>query len=230
MKLIKPFSIIGQGFGANAVPLYNGQGLRGHTGIDFGADWGAPIRCAVDSYCYSVMNRDNPNLMAYRAVYTLVDDGDVTYEVSYGHCSAISAVPGKTYKVGDILANVGNTGDVFSGPLEVTKAEKDAGSHAGQHLHFQVRKLKKVPISLATDPTTQYIMDGNGIYSKDGNYYSVPEYSNGYNGCVDPTPFFVVPVLSPSDKLVTLANEMMATNPSQARIILAVAAFIRAFS
>ena len=233
MNLTKPFSIIGQGFGANAVPIYSGQGLRGHTGIDFGANWGDPIHCAVDSYCYSVMNRDNPNLMAYRAVFTLVDDGDVTYEVSYGHCSTIYAVPGKTYKVGDVLANVGNTGDVFAGinPTgEVTEADKLAGSHAGAHLHFQVRLLKKVAIKDATDPTVHYILDGNGIYSKDGYYYSVPNYNDGWNGCVDPMPFFLDPTDTPYAKLIVIADSMIATNPYQAGIVRAVANIVKAFA
>ncbi len=190
MILVKPFPIIGQGFGGNVVSLYSSQGLKGHTGIDFGADWGAPIKCATDAYCYSVMNRDNPNLMAYRAVYTLVDDGDVTYEVSYGHCSTIFAKPNTFVKRGDILANIGNTGDVFSGGYAVTVEEKNAGSHSGQHLHFQVRKMRKVAIDDATDPTAHYAMDGSGILSLNGFYYQVPNYDDGYNGCVDPMPFF----------------------------------------
>jgi len=235
MKLIKPFPIIGQGFGANAVPIYSGQGLRGHSGLDFGSNWGDPIKCAVDSYCYSVMNRNNPKLMAYRAVFTLVDDGDVTYEVSYGHCSTIFAVPGKTYKAGDILALVGNTGDVFAGATYVTEADKQSGNHAGAHLHFQVRIVKKVPISEATDPTTQYIMDGNGIYSKDGYYYSVPDFNNGENGCIDPEPFFDLSTPPAKDLLLSarleiVGNQMMATNPKQAKIVLAVASLLKAFN
>lgn len=231
MKLTKPFRIIGQNFGDNGVSLYSGQGLKGHTGIDFGANWGDPIKCSVDSYCYSVMNRDNPNLMAYRAVFTLVDDGDVTYEISYGHCSAIFAKPNTFVKQGDVLANVGNTGDVFSGANEVTLAEKLAGNHGGSHLHFQVRKMKKVAIADATDPTAHYAMDGNGILSLNGYYYQVPEYDNGYNGCVDPAQFFTSTVheILPSDRLTVIANNMMSTNPKQALIVLAVARFLKAF-
>jgi len=53
---------------------------------------------------------------------------------------------------------------------------------------------------------------------------------NGYGGCIDPSPYFVIDPLTPADELTILGNKMMATNPVQARIVLAVAAFIRAFS
>jgi murein DD-endopeptidase MepM/ murein hydrolase activator NlpD len=237
MKLTPPFALstIVQGFGDNAVTAYAGMGLKGHPGQDYGVPYGTPIKCAVKSQCYSTMSKNNPNLMAYRAVFTIIDDVNCSYEVSYGHCSEMYAVPGKTYDVGEVLALVGNTGDVYVGGAEVTNAEKIAGSHAGAHLHFQVRVLQKESATIPTDNTKHYVNDGFGILTLNGFHYYVPDFNNGYNGCVDPEPFFDLSTppatdLLPSDRLAIVGNQMMATNQTQARIVLAVARLLKAFN
>lgn len=181
-----------QGFAANANPLYAGQGLKGHTSEDWGLSWGAPGYClAKDSYCYSVMNKDNVDPMKYRAVFTLVP-GDNGYsdlsEVSYGHCSDIFAEPGKTYQPDDVLYNAGNTGDVYGGNTYITREMKLAGSRAGTHLHGpQVRPVKRVK-KLAKGKN--YLTDANGKLKLDGYYFEVINYDNGYNGCINPVPFY----------------------------------------
>ena len=59
-----PLQYHNQGFGANANPLYAGQGLKGHTADDWGFAFDAPIRNVADeAYCYSVMNKDNSDPM-----------------------------------------------------------------------------------------------------------------------------------------------------------------------
>ncbi|MEP2085080.1 MAG: hypothetical protein ABJP87_04335 [Bauldia litoralis] len=183
-----PKSFLTQGFGANANPLYSGQGLKGHTAEDWGVTWGALGLCVADnSYCYAVMNRDNPDPSKYRAVFTIVETATGTYEISYGHCSAIMAEVGKTYMASDPLYRVGNTGDVYSGSHKVTKAERLAGSKDGSHLHGpQVRVLEKVKRRTGR----QLIYDGNGVLKRDGYYYEVVDYDNGYNGCIDPAPLY----------------------------------------
>lgn len=187
MKLIPPFDLkaISQGFGENANGLYANQGLKGHTGIDFGIAYGTPIPSAADSYCYSTANKNNPDLTQYRAVYTIVDEDDFSYEISYGHCSEINAIPTSKYDHGDILGKIGNTGNVFAGQHEVTQQEKLNGSHIGSHLHFQVRKLKRTRNKI--DPV---LYDLKGPYQRGGYYYNIPEYLNGFNGCIDPAQFF----------------------------------------
>jgi len=192
MKLTPPFPLntISQGFGLNGTPMYKTQGLYGHTGIDFvpPQPWGRAIPAVADSYCYSLINKDNPDLSKYRAVYTIVDDGDFSYEISYGHCDEILATPKKHYKEKEILATVGNTGDVFVGGFAVT--DRAHPSHPGAHLHFQVRKLVKIP--KASSGFKSYLLrDANGVLERDGCYYQVHDYNNGYNGCVDPMPFFL---------------------------------------
>lgn len=187
MILKRPLGLISQGFGGNANPLYAGQGLKGHTGIDFAYPYGAPIPSFIDAYCYSVLNKDNPNLDYYRAVFTLVEEGGFVYEVSYGHCSQIFATPQKSIKQGVVLANVGNSGDVYQYGARVSKEKKDAGSHAGAHLHFQVRKCVR---SQMTEADKRYINDASGILDYHGSWLEIVDYNNGYNGCIDPSSFF----------------------------------------
>ena len=50
------------------------------------------------------------------------------------------------------------------------------------HRHYQKRPVKKVT---HTDPSKHYLQTGNGIYLKDGNYYEIYDYDNGFNGCTD---------------------------------------------
>lgn len=198
LELALPFprSLITQAFGANANVSYERDGLKGHTSQDWGAAYGAPIlNLADDAYCYSTMSKDNPDPSKYRAVFTLVETETGIYEISYGHCSEIYAVPGQTYKTGDVLALVGNTGTVFAGNHEVTKAERLAGSKAGAHLHGpQVRPVRKMKIRSSKK---QYLSDGNGLLKIDGFYFEVLDYTNGYNGCVNPEPFYVAAVPVP---------------------------------
>lgn len=178
-----PKTLITQRFGDNANISYSRDGLKGHTAYDWGADWGAAIyNCTKDAYCYSLMHKDNPDPSLYRAVFMIVETEAGTYEISYGHCSEILAEVGKTYQVGDTIARVGNTGDVFVGEHEVTKAERLAGSHAGAHLHGpQIRPVRKVP---AMNRARHYLSNENGPVYRDGFYYEVINFENGYNGCV----------------------------------------------
>lgn len=180
-----PKSTISQRFGENANPLYAGQGLIGHTATDFVVPYGTPVlSCVADAYCYSIMHKDDPDLMDYRAAFFIVETKDKVYEFSYGHLSKILAQVGKTYQVGDIIGEVGNTGPVFVGQNEVTELAKRAGSHAGSHLHGpQVRMLAKTKYS---NKYSSYLYTDNGIYvDKDGWFYGIPNYNNGFNGCTD---------------------------------------------
>jgi len=195
LELWLPFSlaVITQPFAANDNDSYAASGLKGHTGIDFGAPYGTVIpNCAEGAFVYSILDANDPVLMAYRAVFTIIETVAGCYEISYGHCSQMSSLVGATPDVGEELALIGNTGEVFSNGVEITEAQKDAGSKAGAHLHFQVREIKKVPVNsdIALSGYKNWIQDANGMYQKDGFFYAIPNYDNGYNGCVDPTPFF----------------------------------------
>lgn len=202
MNLTRPFdkSTLVQGFGTNAVDYNKLDGLIGHPGQDYAAPYGSPIPVVIDgSYCYATLSKNNTNLMAYRAVCTLYEDVSGVYEIIYGHCSAISAIPGNTYWEPDTIAQVGNTGDVFVGTQEVTEASKLAGSHDGTHLHFQVRAVVKVLATSPTEPGVHYLNDGNGQLQYNGYKYKWKYEDNGYNSCIDPEPFFTPLQVEPED-------------------------------
>lgn len=202
LKVFLPYpkSTITQRFGENANPFYAGEGLKGHSAYDFGVAWATPIpNCTADAYCYSIMHQNDKILMDYRAAFFIVETETGIYEVSYGHMSTILAIPGRTYKVGETIGLVGNTGPVYAGDHEVTEAEKEAGSHAGSHLHGpQIRPVKKV--TKATKNSVWYLQDANGFYKKDGYFFEILNYDNGYNGCVSLAPF---------------STETLATAPQQ---------------
>ncbi len=232
MKLTPPLPLsrIGQGFGQNKDPAYAAQGLLGHPGIDFGGDidWGKPIPSPIQGAIVSaLLSKDNPNLEGYRATNMLYDDMDgSSYEIQFGHCSKMTSVVGKPYADGQ--AYIGNTGDVYTGqpPHLVTDAEKKAGSHAGAHVHFQVRKVIKQPVNAPDITGVTYLNDGSGRLTLNGfKYYWI---QNGYNGCIDPAPFFDGGQKA-SDQLYALADSMQATNAYQAGIVRAVANIVKAW-
>lgn len=209
LKVYLPYAknTITQRFGENANTSYARDGLKGHTAYDWGVPWGTPVpNCTPNAYCYSLMHVNDPVLNHYRAAFFLVETDTGTYEVSYGHLSKHIAEVGKTYQPGDTIGLIGNTGDVFS-DHEVTEAEKEAGSHAGAHLHGpQIRPVKKTKFTLKNK---HYLETENGkLLSPDGLYYEVINYDNGYNGCISLAPF----------STETLATDFKAVDPNAALI------------
>lgn len=188
MKLIYPVQppLESQHFNDNDTSVYHNAGLKGHGAIDFGGTYGQTIYNAADCYIYLTPVKTAPP-QYYRAVYTLVEDGDIIYEVSYGHVIE-SLAPVGLLGAGQPIARMGNFGNVFSGGVQVTLAEHLAGSTKGTHLHFQVRKCQLVS---DRDFTKQYLRDYNGFLKYKGQFVEIIDYGNGYNGCVDPEPFFV---------------------------------------
>lgn len=212
-----PLSTVSQKFGENANPLYAGQGLKGHTAYDFAVPWGTPIPACVDGKVYSVMNKGNPDPERYRAVFQLVQIGDIFYEVSYGHMNDIYVEPGQEVKAGDIIGTVGNTGPVYHNGLAVTKEARLAGSHEGAHLHGpQVRPTRRVKVTAGG----QLLSDGFGVLrDADGYYFELIGYDNGENGCIDPGPLF-------SDLTADKAAQVNIIKAGIARLAAAVASFI----
>lgn len=189
LKILLPFPIntITQFFSQNANPSYNESGLVGHTGYDFGVQHGTTVLFVSDGYVYSVMNKDNPDPSKYRGVFQLVEDGDFVYEISYGHLDTIFAQPQTHVQKGYRVGTVGNTGTVYAGGRLVSTEEKLAGSKAGTHCHFQIRKCRKVS---ALSPNAQPVFDGFGVLRYKGGFLEVVDYNNGVNGCVDPALHF----------------------------------------
>lgn len=101
-----------------------------HKGIDItsGGAYGQPI-VAADSGRVMMAGWGNygTGYGGYGNVVAIDHGGG--YSTLYAHCSGVAVSTGQTVKKGQVIAYVGNTGDV-SGSF---------GPHPGTHLHFEVR-------------------------------------------------------------------------------------------
>lgn len=88
---------------------------RMHTGIDFAAAEGAPIRAARAGRVTTAGNLDDYGL----TVVLTHPDGSRTL---YGHCSKLQVKEGQEVSAGDLIAAVGST-----------------GLSTGPHLHFEIQ-------------------------------------------------------------------------------------------
>lgn len=173
----------GQPFGANYNPLYSGKGLKGHTGEDWDCGWGTPITSQYDGFVYKVFGPSNtPNRDGYTEVDIIVDNGIECFEWQVGHCNP-TIQANIDVKKGDTIATEANHGPVYSGNIFITIPMQKAGDQRGAHRHYQKRPLYK------TSTGSGHYLTGfdGGTYKKDGYYYVVWDYFNGYNGCIDPS-------------------------------------------
>lgn len=113
-KFLRPASgPITSGFGMRYHPILHRN--RMHTGIDFGARRGSPIRATADGVVISAgYSRGYGNRII------LAHGGRIS--TLYGHCSRLFVTTGETVHRGQKIAAVGSTG-LATGP----------------HLHFEVR-------------------------------------------------------------------------------------------
>jgi len=104
---------ITSGFGSRFHPILRER--RNHSGVDFGAPSGTPIRAAAPGIVISAhYSRGYGNML-------VIDHGG-GMSTLYGHCSRLYAREGARVKRGDVVAAVGST-----------------GLSTGPHLHFEVR-------------------------------------------------------------------------------------------
>lgn len=105
-------------------------GYANHKGIDFitkgatGNTYGKEIRAAADGVVYSAEYHYSWGNNVY------INHGNGVY-TRYAHCSKMLVSAGKTVKQGQVIAYVGNTGNVSPKPSA-------SNPHAGAHLHFEV--------------------------------------------------------------------------------------------
>lgn len=105
-------------------------GYANHQGIDFctrgatGNTYGKAIRAAADGKVYSAESHYSWGKNVY------INHGDGVY-TRYAHCSRIVVFAGQEVKQGEIIAYVGNTGNVSPKPTSPTDKR-------GSHLHFEV--------------------------------------------------------------------------------------------
>ena len=108
------------GFGPRLHPIFHT--VRMHTGIDIGADYGAPVHAGAGG----VVVLAGPASGFGNAV--VIDHGGGTATL-YGHLSRFETKVGQSVTAGQIVGAVGNT-----------------GNSTGPHLHFEVR-LRGVPVN-----------------------------------------------------------------------------------
>ncbi|MDE7362039.1 MAG: peptidoglycan DD-metalloendopeptidase family protein [Oscillospiraceae bacterium] len=99
--------------------MYGHGGYVGHKGIDISASYGTPIYAAANGYVVTAVGDGYYN--GGRGSYVVIqhDDG---YATNYYHMSTVYAYPGQYVTAGDMIGEVGLTGETY-----------------GPHLHFEVR-------------------------------------------------------------------------------------------
>ncbi|MEY2477649.1 MAG: hypothetical protein QOG87_2964 [Actinomycetota bacterium] len=115
-----PGAAVTSGYGSRVHPVYGD--VRTHTGIDFRAATGTPVRAAgAGKVVYA----------GWRGGYgnTVIIDHGNSLATLYGHLSSISVGVGQSVAKGQIVARAGST-----------------GLSTGPHLHFEVR-VNGVPVN-----------------------------------------------------------------------------------
>lgn len=175
---------VGQMFGANATGAYARDGLKGHSGLDNSCGYGTPIHSYFDEeYVYKVITEDQANDgSGFTGVFTIVDNGIEVFEFLYGHCDPHVTV-GQILTKGTVIGTEANHGEVYSGGVRITLEMQKAGDTRGSHRHDQKRLLEKLKQFKAG---RKYISAPTGeAYFKDGYWYAIRNYDNGYRGCVN---------------------------------------------
>ena len=181
---MKPECPIFQGFGGNITNTYKASGLLGHTAIDNSCGYGSQIHAYWgNEYVYKVLTVENPSNdgTGFTGVFTIVDDERGCFEFLYGHCNP-SVKVGQILALGEVLGTEANNGEVYAGGMRISLAMQKSGDKRGSHRHDQKRPVDKVKDWNSTD---HFLSQGSASYFKDGFYYKIVNYKNGYNGCVD---------------------------------------------
>lgn len=182
-----------QGFGLNMNPLYAAAGQKGHTGVDDTCGYGSKIYALKKGMVYKIIDKDHPasDGSGYWGVFMLCQEPDGKWiEWQIGHCSKIYVKPGDFVEPWDFIGEEGNRGGVFSGGIQITKAMQDAGDKRGSHRHYNKKFLRPLTEEERDTFRGAYITEFSTsfpptLYQKDGKYYGVIDYYNGYNGSVD---------------------------------------------
>jgi murein DD-endopeptidase MepM/ murein hydrolase activator NlpD len=159
-----PQGHISQGFGENAAMYMAAIGMKSHNGIDVVAPWGTPLY-AVESGTVCEVKTDPSG---YGMHLRFLSDSN---EWTYGHLSAIFVKVGDVIKVGQKIANMGNTGFVVSSINGAGFWVDGSNKYAGTHLHLTARKYKLDKKGWRYYPNTPKI--------------SILNYNNGWNGAYD---------------------------------------------
>lgn len=161
---IEPFVLI-QGFGVNG-DYYQAHGIniKGHNGLDLRASHGQPIYAAHDGTAlYEVDDNQGHGVVLITNEQYDYNADQVYMKTIYWHlCNPIKE-PRFASPLFNKSATLIKKGDLL-GYADST------GFSTGDHLHFGLKPVTKIGENLFT--------------------WGVLEPSNGYMGCIDPTPYF----------------------------------------
>lgn len=159
-----PKGHVTQGFGENPALYMAAIGMKSHNGIDIVAPWGTPLY-AVEAGTVCEVKTDPSG---YGMHLRFLSESN---EWTYGHLSAIFVKVGDVIKVGQKIANMGNTGFVVSDVNALGFWTKGSNKYSGTHLHLTARKYKLNKKGWSYYPNTPKI--------------TILDYNNGWNGAYD---------------------------------------------
>jgi murein DD-endopeptidase MepM/ murein hydrolase activator NlpD len=175
-----------QPFGANDVNYYSQWGLKGHNGIDYstkhmdkGEAW---VLASMDGYVISdktIQSDSKGRFVTTMSKAVLINGREAKVECCYFHLK--EAKVSVTDPLGFSFFTNKVTRFIRAGTL-IGISDNTGKYTTGAHLHFHTR-----------------------IYWKQDNGYYTPDYNNGYDGCIDPMPFFK------DDKVYQLGSNFNST-------------------
>lgn len=156
--------IINQKFGENLNPTYKAQGLPGHNGIDFRAYHGQPVYATHDGMASFQIDSGGGHGVVIITDKTFEYEGEEVYfkSISWHLCDGLKE-PNFQSPIAD------KTGFVKVKNGELIGYADNTGNSTATHLHFGLK-----PVAKGEDW---------------GSSYNVAQH-NGYNGAIDPMPYF----------------------------------------
>lgn len=175
--------------------IYDGLGVKGHIGIDVNMGEGCPLYSVCDGTVV-YMNDVTPDAIV---ILTDPDDSGICLEITYAHGQNSKVIKGHRVKKGDEICEQGHTGPTtLGGPLQTL---------AWSHLHFAVRQAKLIDASTPMPP----LKWGYNAYSP--IRYNPLNTDNGYEGHIDPTPYFEQVINRVGDAIIRMEGMKLGNNP-----------------
>lgn len=162
-----PRGQVTQWFGENH-SLYSRFGMKGHNGIDYVQPHGSPMFAIENATVVSV--DDNPAGFGkhVRILSERRNSDGFHREWTYAHCDKIHVKVNDVVRVGQHIADMGNTGFVVSGATPYWQHNP----YAGTHLHLGLRLVRKLRSGWSY-PGSKIKLD-------------IIDYNNGFRGGIDP--------------------------------------------
>ena len=184
--------LITQKFGENADFYFQRFGIKGgHNGIDIVEGHGTPIYSSQNGTVCRVYDMEHGSVTAGFGVYVLgeSDENGICDVFIYWHTmSNIPVTLGQKVQMGDVIAYMGDSGQVYTNMVAVPDSEKGIPPYPGTHLHWGKFQVKMTNTINDVDGGKIVLTKNDGTAYQDelGNYYEWLNFENGMHGCVDP--------------------------------------------